>query len=71
MIAAAGASAAAALYTGSVDWWLTHAAFDAMLIIYYGLEMRLQEGAAARRVATPGSPEQQASQPALRRVAGG
>lgn len=71
LITAAVGSLAGALYTGSVNWWLTHAAFDAMLIIYYGLEMQLQDSAGARRVRTSEDAEQEVAQPALRRVAGG
>ncbi|MCE2527505.1 MAG: hypothetical protein J4G00_08235 [Actinomycetia bacterium] len=69
LIAMAVLSAAAALYTGSVNWWLTHAASDALLLIYFGLALQLQDGKAASTNAAPAT--QQESQPALRRVAGG
>ena len=71
LITAAVTTVAAALYTGSINWWLTHAAFDALLVICYGLEMQLQDGAADKRVPTPASADQEPAQPALRRVAGG
>ena len=71
LITAAVSSLAGALYTGSLNWWLTHAAFDAMLIIYYGLEMQLQDSGTGRRVPTAAEAEQKLAQPALRRVAGG
>ena len=71
LITAAVASLAGALYTGSVNWWLTHAAFDAMLIIYYGLEMQLQDSATSRKTPASADAEREAAQPALRRVAGG
>jgi hypothetical protein len=69
LVGAAVGSLVLALYAASVNWWLTHAAFDALLLIYYGLEMQLQDGS-VRGAATPTSTEQ-ATQPALRRVVGG
>lgn len=63
-------SAAASLYTGSINWWLTHVGIDALLIIYFGLALQLQDTRAAR-AATASPSGQQASRPALRRVAGG
>lgn len=62
-------SAAAAFYTGSVNWWLVHAASDALVVIYFGLAMQLRDGRAKATTAAPSAREQ--SRPGLRRVAGG
>ena len=68
LVAMAVLSAAVALYTGSINWWLFHAASDALLIIYYGLAMHLRDSGATR---TPSATRSEATRPALRRVAGG
>lgn len=62
-------SAAAALYTGSLNWWLVHAASDALLLIYFGLAMQLRDERTKAKPAAPSAREE--SRPALRRVAGG
>ena len=62
-------TAAVALYTGAVNWWLVHVAMDALLIIYYGLSLQFQ----AARAAAPSSaaPVREETEPVLRRVVGG
>jgi len=69
LVALAVLSAAAALYTGSVNWWFFHAACDALLIIYYGLAMQLQDSRVGRTITS--TPSEEEARPALRRVAGG
>ncbi len=63
-------SVAAALYTGSSNWWLTHIGVDALLLIYYGLSQQLRSSGARvlRSSDYAGAGE---SEPILRRVAGG
>ncbi len=63
-------SVAAALYTGSTNWWFTHIGVDALLLIYYGLSQHLRSSGArvSRPPAYAGAGE---SEPILRRVAGG
>ena len=62
-------SAVAALYTGSLNWWLTHIGVDALLLIYYGLSLQVQSRAASASRAGVGSRGR--SDPVLRRVVGG
>ena len=70
LVAMAVISAAAALYTGSLNWWLTHIGVDALLLVYYGLSLQVQSRAAsASRSAGLGSRGR--SDPVLRRVVGG
>ena len=63
-------SVAAALYTGSTNWWLTHIGVDALLLIYYGLSHQVRSSGArvSRPPAYVGAGESEAI---LRRVAGG
>lgn len=61
---------AAALFTGSITWWLVHICFDGLLIIYYGLTMQLQDNQTAV-IARAAPSDNRESQPRLRRVAGG
>ena len=67
---AALVSVAAALYTGSINWWLIHVAMDALLIIYYGLSLQLQESRATR-AAPVVARFQEETRPTLRKVVGG
>ncbi|MDE0602702.1 MAG: hypothetical protein OXI56_12980 [bacterium] len=70
LLAMAVISAAAALYTRSLNWWLTHIGIDALLLVYYGLSLQLQSRSASvsrsRGVGSRGR-----SDPVLRRVVGG
>ena len=70
LVAAAVISVAAALYTRSLNWWLTHIGIDALLLVYYGLSLQVQSRAASlsrsRGVGSSGRPD-----PVLRRVVGG
>ena len=70
LVTMAVVSVAAALYTGSSNWWLTHIGVDALLLIYYGLSQQLRSSGArvSRSPAYAGAGE---SEPILRRVAGG
>ncbi len=63
-------SIAAALYTGSSNWWWVHLAMDALLIIYYGLSMQIRENRAAQ-IAPTVSRFQEESRSGLRKVVGG
>ncbi len=61
-------TAAVALYTGAINWWLVHVAIDALLIIYYGLSLQFQDTA----VMSPAtSTREEETEPVLRRVVGG
>ncbi len=63
-------SVAAALYTGSLNWWLAHIGIDALLVIYYGLAMQFQSSNALASY-SPGSMDRGESVSLLRKVAGG
>lgn len=69
LIGMAVLSLAIAFYTGSANWWITHVAVDALLIIYYGLAMHIEANAAARPAVTTRSAREEAP-PTLRRVSG-
>lgn len=70
LVAMAVISAAAALYTRSLNWLLTHIGMDALLLVYYGLSLQVQSRASSLSrslgVGTTGR-----SDPVLRRVVGG
>ncbi len=70
LVIAAVLSIAAALYTGSINWWWAHLAMDALLIIYYGLSMQIRENRAAQ-IAPTVSRFQEESRSGLRKVVGG
>ena len=69
-MAAAVISAAAALYTRSLNWWLTHIGIDALLLVYYGLSLQVQSRAVSVS-RSPGVGSTGRSDPVLRRVVGG
>ena len=70
LVAMAVISAASALYTRSLNWWLTHIGIDALLLIYYGLSLQVQSRAASLS-RSPGVGSRGRSDPVLRRVVGG
>ena len=63
-------SAAAALYTRSLNWLLTHIGMDALLLVYYGLSLQVQSRASSLS-RSPGVGTTGRSDPVLRRVVGG
>lgn len=63
-------SVAAALYTGSFNWWLVHIGVDALLLIYYGLSLQVQRSAPSVS-RSPVMASRERSDPVLRRVVGG